>query len=172
MLPWNNAANHLAYYRSVIFSYLLTNSAWTVLCCFQILVDIINNDNLGDTIIRSRIWIPNCFRIITASLTSVECRSWIIRTPRFLNGRCINDLDQTNPDENLEVLWLDLLLSLTSFDVSFKVAIFVSWHFKFNLDNLNYFVGWAKLGGQEWRCYRHFGGKSKTLWFTAFISNS
>ena len=90
----------------------------------QILVDIINNDNLGDTIIRSRIWIPNCFRIITASLTSVECRSWIIRTPRFLNGRCIKDLDQTNPDENLEVLWLDLLLSLTSFDVSLKVTIF------------------------------------------------
>ena len=94
---------------------------------FQILVDIINNDNLGDTIIRSRIWIPNCFRIITASLTSVECRSWIIRTPRFLNGRCIKDLDLTSPDENLEVLWLDLLLSLTSFDVSFKSCYFL-WH--------------------------------------------
>ena len=85
----------------------------------QILINIINDDNLGDNLVRSRIWIPNCFRIITASLTSVECRSWIIRTPRFLNGRCVKDLDQTtNADTTLEILWLDLLLSITSYAVS------------------------------------------------------
>ena len=88
----------------------------------QLLVEIINNDNFGDNPVRSKIWIPNCFRIITASLTSVECRSWIIRTPRFLNGRCVKDLDQTNSDLTLEVLWLDLLLSLTSFAVSISFS--------------------------------------------------
>ena len=87
-------------------------------CLLQILVGIINNANLGDHVIRSRIWIPNCFRIVIASLTSIECRSWVIRTQKFLNGRCIKDLDQPNPDPSLEVLWLDLLLSLTSYPVS------------------------------------------------------
>ena len=60
----------------------------------QVLLDLINDVNLGDNLIRSRIWIPNSFRIITASLTSVECRSWIIRSSKFLNGKCIRDLDQ------------------------------------------------------------------------------
>ena len=50
----------------------------------QVLLDLINNVNLGDNLIRSKIWIPNSFRILTASLTSVECRSWIIRSNKFL----------------------------------------------------------------------------------------
>ena len=81
----------------------------------QVLLDLINDVNLGDNLIRSRIWIPNSFRIITASLTSVECRSWIIRSSKFLNGKCIRDLDQLTCDPGLLVLWLDLLLSLTSY---------------------------------------------------------
>lgn len=81
----------------------------------QFLVDIINHSNLGDELIRSKIWIPNAFRIITASLTSVECRSWVIRSQKFLNGKCVRDLDQSTCDQTLEVLWLDLLLSLTSY---------------------------------------------------------
>ena len=32
----------------------------------QVLLDLINDVNLGDNLIRSRIWIPNSFRIITA----------------------------------------------------------------------------------------------------------
>jgi hypothetical protein len=81
----------------------------------QILVQVINDDNLGDKIIRERIWIPTCFRIITASLTNIECRSWLIRTPKFLNNRALTDLDQDGRQPILEILWLDLLLSLTSF---------------------------------------------------------
>ena len=50
----------------------------------QVLLDLINNVNLGDNLIRSKIWIPNSYRILTASLTSVECRSWIIRSNKFL----------------------------------------------------------------------------------------
>ena len=81
----------------------------------QVLLDLINDVNLGDNLIRSKIWIPNSFRIITASLTSVECRSWMIRSPKFLNGKCIRDLDQVSCDPTLLVLWLDLMLSLTSY---------------------------------------------------------
>ena len=79
----------------------------------QILIDIINNDSLGDFPIRQKIWIPKAFRLIMASLSSVECRSLAIRIPKFLNGRCLRDLDQTNPVISLQVLWLDLLYSLT-----------------------------------------------------------
>ncbi len=84
-------------------------------CLLQLLVDLILNEAMGDNRVRSRIWIPNAFRIITASLTSVECRSWVIRSLKFLNGKCVRDLDQSASDPTLEVLWLDLLLSLTSF---------------------------------------------------------
>ena len=79
----------------------------------QVLVDLLSNDNLGDNLIRSKVWIPYSFRIITASLTSVECRSWLIRTPKFLNRQCSRDIDVTTPVS--EVLWLDLLLSLTTY---------------------------------------------------------
>ena len=79
----------------------------------QVLVDLLSNDNLGDNLIRSKVWIPYSFRIITASLTSVECRSWLIRTPKFLNRQCSRDIDVTTTPVS-EVLWLDLLLSLTT----------------------------------------------------------
>ena len=69
----------------------------------QVLLDLINDVNLGENLIRSRIWIPNSFRIITASLTSVECRSWIIRSSKFLNGKCIRDLDQLACDQGKAV---------------------------------------------------------------------
>ena len=81
----------------------------------QLIVDIMTNDHFGDDLIRARLWIPNGFRIITASLTSVECRSWMIRSSKFLNGRCVRDLEQATNDPIMEVLWLDLLLSLTTY---------------------------------------------------------
>lgn len=82
----------------------------------QVLVDLIIDENLGNNVIRSRIWIPNAFRIITACMTSVECRSWLIRNTKFLNAKCAKDLDSSSPDPALEILWLDLILSLTSFN--------------------------------------------------------
>lgn len=80
----------------------------------QLLIDLLSNDNLGDNLIRTKVWIPYSFRIITASLTSVECRSWLIRTPKFLNRQCSRDIDG-DATEVSEVFWLDLLLSLTTY---------------------------------------------------------
>ena len=77
----------------------------------SILADLITNDNFGDQLIRNKFWVPYAFRILTASLTSIECRSWLIRNPRFIQRQCSQDLDS----EELQVYWLDLLLSLTSF---------------------------------------------------------
>ena len=84
-------------------------------CLMQILIDLVTNDNLGDNLIKSKVWIPYALRIITASLTSVECRSWLIRHPKFLNRQCSRDLDITDDATVPEVLWLDLLLSLTTY---------------------------------------------------------
>ncbi len=67
-----------------------------------------------DKNVRDKVWIPTCFRIITASLTSIECRSFLMRSVKFMS-MASNDLDVLNPSPLKEILWLDLLLSLTSF---------------------------------------------------------
>ena len=69
------------------------------------------NSNLGDSLIRTKFWVPYAFRILTASLTTIECRSWLIRNPRFIQAQCSQDLDS----EVMEIFWLDLLLSLTTY---------------------------------------------------------
>ena len=87
----------------------------------QILIDflVITNSKSSepqkfDKSVQDKVWVPTGFRIVTASLTNIECRAMVIRTQKFVN-QSERDLDVLNPDVNREVLWLDLLLSLTTF---------------------------------------------------------